>query len=326
MKISKSSLSVIITVIVIAVAFSVGFSTNPDADKVSTVDYSNTTKNAKERGWLFHKTETTEVPKVKQIKKVSDKMRNKFYGESAFIGNSIGLGQKAYFENQGAGFLGDPLMLVTGSYSFNNDTGVNGATYMLSLNGSPMRAKEAVAQSGVPRVFIFMGTNDCFGDANYVFEHYVDYVEGIKQESPDVVIFIESTTGVTAANQGTYLNSKTIRELNEKMKAYCDEHKDMYFVDIGSKLLDANGYLKSEYSTDNYVHLNMSAFEIWTNELIAYTDALQIKEYNAKSAVKVAKETNSPAVIEKAKKLVDELDDSTVKDELKKTLKSLEGD
>ena len=330
---NKQQLSIIITVIVIAISFTIGFSTNPDSERAEEVksSYSESKSKAEAKKkankeekklFFFLKRTTTQKPKIKKITKVTDQMRNKFYGESAFIGSSIGVGQKAYFENQGSDFLGGPLMLVMGSYSFGNDSGSN-STYKIQYNGTPMMAKDAVKASKVPRVFIAMGTNDCFGDENYVFREYKKYIEGIKKESPNIVIFIESTTGVTGAQQGTYLNSKTITGLNNLMKEYCSTQKDMYYIDVDTKMLDGNGYLKSEYSSDNYVHLSNSAYELWTNEMIAYTDKLMIKEYNAKSATKVAVETGAESAINEARKLVNALDNSTLKDNLNKQLKGL---
>ncbi|MBQ9516797.1 MAG: hypothetical protein IJR60_01805 [Eubacterium sp.] len=331
----KTPISLIITIVVIAISFTIGFTTNPDADKVEEVKASQSEsrsvaekkakakKEEQKHHFFLARIRTTEPPKIKKINKISDAARNKFYGESAFIGSSIGVGQEAYFKNKGSDFLGSPLMLVTGSYSFSNDRS-SGSGYKLSYNGVPMMAKDAVKASKVPRVFIAMGTNDCFGGADYVFDEYKKYIEGIKKESPNVVIFIESTTGVTAAKQGTYLNSKTITGLNKLMEEYCKKQKDMYYIDVSSKMLDGNGYLKTEYSSDNYVHLSTSAYELWTNEMIAYTDKLMIKEYNAKSAVKVAVETGAESAIEESHKLVDALDNSTVKDNLNKQLKELE--
>ena len=330
---NKQQLSAIITVIVIAISFTIGFSTNPDSERADEVksSYSESKSDAEakkkakkeeKKHFFFLKRTTTQAPKIKKISKVTDEMRNKFYGESAFIGNSIGVGLKAYFENQGSDFLGSPLMFVMGNYSFDNDSG--SSSYKITYNGTPMMAKDAVKASKVARVFIAMGTNDCFGDENYVFKEYKKYIAGIKKESPNVVIFIESTTGVTAAQQGTYLNSKTITGLNNLMKEYCKTQKDMYYIDVDTKMLDGSGYLKSEYSSDNYVHLNNDAYELWTNEMIKYTDKLMIKEYNARSATKVAVDTYSESAIKEARKLVNALENSTLKDKLNKQLKSIE--
>ena len=156
--------------------------------------------------------------------KITAKERNAYYGKSAFIGSSIGVGQRMYFERQGAGYLGGPVMLVRGCYAFHNDKG-HVSKYMLHFRGQPMQAKYAVKAANVDRVFIAMGTNDFIHGIDQVYQDYVDYVEGIRKVNPMVVIFIESTTGVTRGRQGKTLNSRNVAELNRRMKKYCSKHK-----------------------------------------------------------------------------------------------------
>ena len=53
--------------------------------------------------------------------RISEKERNAWFSDAGFIGNSIGVGQKMYFDSQGKGYLGNPVMMVRGCYSFAND-------------------------------------------------------------------------------------------------------------------------------------------------------------------------------------------------------------
>ena len=253
---------------------------------------------------------------------VTEKQRNNFYKHSAFIGSSLGQGQKYYFNRQGKGYLGSPVMLVQGSYSFYNDKkGLS--KWMIHYKGKAMKAKDAVKKSGVKRVFINMGANDFYYGADKVFKDYTDYVKGIRKVNPDVVIFIESTTGVTASRQGTYLNTKNVKKLNKLMEKFCSRNKDMYFIDVGSKLLDKKGHLKRKYASDNYVHLTDSAYKIWTEEMIKYTDKLMLRERNAKKAVRNAERKKTAKSIKIAQKRLDALEDSTVKDELSERLSKI---
>lgn len=266
--------------------------------------------------------------KIKAVKSVSDskitkKERNKYYSTSAFIGSSIGVGQKMYFNSQGKGYLGNPLMLVRGCYSFNNDKNHN-TKYMIQYKGVAMRAKDAVHKSGVNKVFVAMGTNDLFQGVNTTYKQYIDYIEGIKKKSPKVIIFVESMTSVHASKQKKQLNSKNVAKLNKKLKEYCDNHKDYYYVDVSSKMNDKNGHLMGKYSSDNYVHLTNSAYELWMNELTSYTDKLMINEQNAQDAVKTAVESKDADQIAKAKKALKKLDSSSFKSKLKKQLKEVE--
>ena len=247
--------------------------------------------------------------------KISTKERNSFYHQSAFIGSSIGVGQKMYFDSKGKKYLGKPVMMVRGCYSFYNDK-KKLKKWMITYKGKPMQAKNAVKKSKVKRVFIAMGTNDFRGNANVVYKDYVAYIKGIRKENPNVVIFIESTTSVTANKQKKYLNSKNIKKLNDMMKKYCKSQKNMYFVDVSSKMNDKKGNLKKKYASDGYCHLTPAAYKLWTSELTKYTDSLLLAEKSAKSAVQTAERTRNEWWYNRAKQLVGALESSAVKDGL----------
>ncbi len=256
-------------------------------------------------------------------REISEKKRNRYYKTAAFVGNSVGLGQNYYFDRQGKNFLGKPTMLVRGCYSFYNDKHAR-AKWMVRYNGKPMKAKNAIKAAGVDKVFINMGTNDFFYNGDRVFEDYREYIRGIRKVNPDVIIFIESTTGVTASHQGKCLNSKNIARLNELMEEYCKEHKDLYFIDVSSKMLNKKGHLKYEYASDNYCHLTDSAYKIWTEQMIKFTDKLMLREEDATKAVKKAEKKRTKKAVKQAKKLVKKLEKSTVKSELNKRIKAIE--
>lgn len=250
---------------------------------------------------------------------VTDEQRIEYYKDAAFIGNSIGVGLKSYIENNLGSKIGKPLIMVRGSYAFHNDKSSNHG-YMIEYNGTEMKAKDAVKQSGKKKIFINMGTNDLFGGAEKATENYIEYVEGIKELSPDVEIFIESTTSATP---GKAVKSSNVKILNDNMQKYCEEHEDFYFIDFNQKLIDSNYNLYPKYSTDNYVHLNNSAYEIWMNEVMAFTDKMMVQEQVASEAVETAEATKLPAHIEEAKKLVDDLSTGAVKDGLTERLEAL---
>lgn len=247
---------------------------------------------------------------------------NSYFSKSAFIGNSVGLGQKMYFDSKGKNFLGAPLMLVKGCYSFANDKSST-SSYRISYKGKLCKASDAVKQSKVKRVFINMGINDIGMGAEKTYDEYVAYIRQIKKKSPKVVIFIESTTPVYVSGQVGNLNNKSINKLNKKMKKYCEQNKDMYFIDVNTILKDKNGGLKKEYTSDNYVHMTMKGYEVWTDEVVSYVKKLLTGEEKAKAAVIKAGKTHSDKDYLKAVKKVNSLCKSTKKTELKLKLKKI---
>jgi len=255
------------------------------------------------------------------FKKISQKERNAYFSKSAFIGNSIGKGLKIYFDSKGKGFLGNPLMLVQGCYSFANDSR-QGSEYQLTYKGKKMKAKDAIAASKVKQVFINMGTNDLWKPSAQTYSDYVKYLKGIRKKNPDVVIFIEGTTPMCSSKSKKYLNNTAIKDLNKRMEQYCGKHKDMYYVDISKGMTTDNGELQPKYSSDGYVHMTMEGYKIWTDNLTAYVDKLILLEKNATAAVDKAVKSNSSKDYNTAQKWVQKLESGTVKQNLKTKLEN----
>lgn len=257
-----------------------------------------------------------------KTQKISKTMRNRYFSDSAFVGNSVSVGLKMYFNSQGNGFLGRPVMLVQGCYSFANDK-ASYSQYQITYKGRKYKAKNAVKAAGVKRVFISMGTNDLWKPASQTYRDYVQYIKGIRKENLKVVIFIQSTTPMCSSRCRGYLNNSAINELNRRMKNYCQKHKDMYYVDVSKGLKNPDGGLKGQYASDGYVHLTMKAYEIWTNNLVKYVDNLILQEQEASKTVSKAAKSKTSEDYQEARKVVNKLDNSTRKDGLKKKLKKI---
>ncbi len=261
------------------------------------------------------------VEAAKQVK-ITKKERNAYFKKSAFIGSSLGVGQKMYMDwHEEDGYLGNPTMLVKGCYSFNNDT--TSSQYCLTYKGKKYKAADAIAAAKVKRVFINMGTNDLFQSPETVYKKYVSYIKGIQKKNPKIVIFIESTTPMVASSQKQGLNNKSIKKLNQYMKEYCEKRKDIYYIDVAKGMRDSNNALISKYSSDNYVHLTMSAYEIWMDNVIDYVERLLLKEKKATKSVQIAERKLTLNTHQKALTQVRRLEGSTTRAKLIKRLQKV---
>lgn len=266
--------------------------------------------------------QTVIIQRTKNIgkqKKVSKKTRNKYFSDAAFVGNSVSVGLKMYFDSQGKGFLGGPTMLVQRSYSFANDAAAH-SQYQISYKGKKYKVKDAIKAAKVKKVFISMGTNDMGKPASQVYQDYVKYIQGIKKENPNVIIFIQSTTPMCTSKNRKYLNNSAINELNELMEKYCNKHRDMYYVNISKGMKDKSGGLKKQYSSDGYVHMTMAGYKIWTDNLTTYVDKLILQEQEATNAVEKAVKSRIQEDYDAANTLVKKLSSGQTKDQLKKKL------
>nr|MCR5789356.1 hypothetical protein [Lachnospiraceae bacterium] len=133
----------------------------------------------------------------------------------------------------------------------------------------PMRAKDAIKQSGALYVFICMGTNELVGNSSVenACAKYQEYLGGIIAENPHVTIFIESCT---PTRPGSNVSNEKVTAFNAYMKSFCDSVPNMYYVDIATPLMDETGYLAAGLSSDGSLHLTNKAYEIWANTIRAY--------------------------------------------------------
>ncbi len=260
---------------------------------------------------------------------VTANQRNNYYKTSAFIGSSIGVGQQNYFRSKGNGYLGNPLFMVRGCYSFNNDF-TNNRPYMICWRGTPYHAWDAIRYSGVDKVFINMGTNDMYTSAQDTYNSYVRYLQNIRRVNPNVVIFIEATPPMWNGSQRAVLNNRNIDRLNSLISNYCAQQKDMYYIDINSVLKDSSGGIAASYTSDRYVHLTNSGYARWMKAVTAYTDVLIVKERRVTKAcdavsrmIERRRYKSAKAYIELAEDALSKLDNSTKKDKLTARLNKL---
>ena len=263
-----------------------------------------------------------EVYKKKPSTKLDQSEIDTLFGASVFVGSSLGSGQLYYFNAQEEGFLGDPTFLVLDSYGIFNDEGINGPEYQLSYNGVAAPVRELIGQTGASNVFINVGTNDMYGDADYVSEAYIKYIEGIVTENPECTIYIESITPVYLGSESGYLNNDTVDAINKTLEEYCDTQPDMYYIDVSTALKNENGGLDEKYTSDYYVHLNNDAYEVWTNKLISTVKNMLIYRMRAQDAVDTYTEAKTDTALAAAKKALEKVGEGRYKNLLMESLPS----
>lgn len=121
------------------------------------------------------------------------------------------------------------------------------------------------------KVFILIGTNDIQIDTSTkdIVNNIKKIVEGIEENREHAKIYIESLYPVQSDLIKDRPNSK-IREINDKLKKYCQE-KNITYIDLYSVLAEDNNDLKREYSDDG-LHMNKKSYEVITKELKKYIE------------------------------------------------------
>lgn len=193
---------------------------------------------------------------------VTDEDIQDFFSRAVLIGNSVTDGFNMYFNAYGRGIMGNVRVCARGSYSLLNDK-TNRTDYLPRLNGTPMRARDIIHNSGCDYAFICMGTNDLYGDAA---GRYYEYLDDIRAYNPNVIIFVESCT----PNHQDSPRNSDINALNDAMIQYCNSHDNVYYVDVATPLRDSTGHLATEYCSDGGVHVTYAGYRVWADTLVEF--------------------------------------------------------
>lgn len=193
---------------------------------------------------------------------ISDADVIEFFNNAVLIGNSVSVGFDMYFNAYGRGLMGNALVCARVSYSLLNDQTFR-SDYVPRLNGTPMRARDIIRNSGRRYAFICLGTNDIYGD---VVQRYYDYLDDIRSVNPNTVIFIEACT----PSRDNHPSNADINNLNAALRQYCSSHSNFYYIDTNTPLLDSNGLLASGYCSDGNVHISYSGYARWIGVLTDY--------------------------------------------------------
>lgn len=197
---------------------------------------------------------------------------SRFFDDAAFIGDSISYSLMVY--NTRHGGLGSPIFLVRGSLGVHNTQNGVMEVYFQGKNMTPW---EALAASGVRKVFIMLGMNDIgYYGIDDTMVHWETFLAHIRESCPDIEVYIQSLTPVWFRVQEKLLNNDNVDLYNEKLKAFAEEN-GCHFVNIAPYFKDFTGGLASPYCADDFVHMTEAGNEVWTRVLLAYA-AEQEKE------------------------------------------------
>lgn len=198
-----------------------------------------------------------------------------FFDDAIFVGDSITVGLSNYYDTQRGKVFADSTQFLArvgcaAKMCVSQNPLSTYATYMPYNNGSLTLVEDGVAASGAKKVFIDYGLNDLVGSTPQQYmDNLVTLIGRIKEKSPDVDIYIISTTYVVDGAENGTLTNANIRKSNENVKNYCAEYGYGY-IDIADYLADSNGCLNSNNSSDQYVHQNSKAYSIWVKVLRHY--------------------------------------------------------
>jgi len=194
-----------------------------------------------------------------------------WFNDAVFVGDSITLKLSYYCENNPSA-LGEAEFFCAGSLGYNSalwDIDDPNAVHPY-YRGEVQLTEYCAEKTESDKVFIMLGMNDIgmYG-VDGAAQACKELVNRILSHTPDVKIYMESTTPMLAAFEYGDLNNSNVDKFNEWLKQFCEENGYKY-MDINSIMRDETGALKYEYCSDPDamgIHFTDSACAMWVDYL-----------------------------------------------------------
>ena len=124
-------------------------------------------------------------------------------------------------------------------------------------------------------VVIYAGENDIAASksSDIVLEDFQVIVERILSNKENVkIIFIALKP--SPAREKLWNKMQTT---NKMIQNYTKQHRNLYFVDIASRMLSDSGELRPEFYASDGLHLSQSGYDVWTHALSEVLEPLYQK-------------------------------------------------
>lgn len=194
---------------------------------------------------------------------------DELFQNSVIIGNSIGNG----FANYTKARTTDPVLKNFQSLTANGYY-IEGAFEEISTTsrhpfyrGQQRFVWDSVQLMGAKHVFLSFGTTEV--QYPTVIEDYQRLINQIIAVNPGVDITVISATYIYPGKYYGTMTSPNVKKFNTTMEQVCVAN-GWNFINVADRLSDANGDLDPVYSSDEYIHQNDLAYDIWTAALKEY--------------------------------------------------------
>lgn len=193
-----------------------------------------------------------------------------YYDDAGFVGDSVTY-QLLYTPGREER-IGKPVAM------FRRSATVKGFTdyyWNLTFRGQERKLEDAVAESGVKKLFFMLGANDMgYVSVEDTMANWDTLIGRILEKSPEVEIYIESI--LPSATGDRYRNGKNekIAQYNAALKDFAEE-KGLHYFELGAYFEDSLGRLARGYSSDGDVHITEKAVYKWSDILRLFAQRQQ---------------------------------------------------
>ena len=135
-------------------------------------------------------------------------------------------------------------------------------------NGDKITLLQDMANKNIKKVYIMLGINELGWSYPQVFKSkYIELIDKIREVKPNCEIYVQSIIPMTKSKSDTdsTFNIKNVEIFNNLIQEVANE-KNVTYLDVKSALINENGYLPEEASTDG-IHINKKYCEKWLEYL-----------------------------------------------------------
>lgn len=199
-----------------------------------------------------------------------------FYENTVFIGDSISVGFANFCQYSSDSIASDTTYFLAkegcAAYIVTSELALTKyADRMPAYQNQLQYIEDSLSQmTNLEKAVICYGINDLVGSSpgEYIID-MTTLIERIHSKSPNLSIYIISIPCIAENASAGYLCNDSIQKANQLLEQTCTE-QGWGFINLTEYLMNENLAICTEYSSDNYVHQNSSAYQIWTKVLRNY--------------------------------------------------------
>lgn len=140
--------------------------------------------------------------------------------------------------------------------------------FVKTSNGNKTTLLQDMANKNIKKVYIMLGVNELGWSYPQVFKaKYKELISEIRKVKPNCQIYVQSIIPMTKSKSDSdkIYNNKNVAKFNQLIQEVAEE-EDVTYLDVKSVLVNKDGYLPEEASTDG-VHVDKEYCQKWLKYL-----------------------------------------------------------
>ena len=192
-------------------------------------------------------------------------VEDSYFASTVLIGDSL---------TQGLSLFGvfDDFISVA-KLGINPQNALTDKFYKITNDSAEITMADAVEYYKPQKIYIMLGANGInTNTTEWLIENYEILVDELMTRVTGCSIVVQSITPVTrerAAKDPEHYSLENIQKYNTDLKDLA-MRKGLYFLDVYSAIADEEGYMPSDMTSGDGIHMKESGYVLWHNYLITH--------------------------------------------------------